>query len=323
MIEISKIGVSTFLAVIGMIVLLIIGFASGYYYYTSTSQSGSSQEFPEDSAWRTGRLDVAGSTTVQPIANACALEFMNIYNQTDIRVSGGGSGQGYSQAIEGVIGLGMGSRQPKLTEVENARNKDLALWLHPIGLDAVCVVVNPSVNTTLKLTLEEVALIYAGTHTHWDDVHPDLPHEEIKVYVRAEANSGTRLTFEEYTIDEYGYSLIDNPLEAGGNPAMQSAIESNPWSIGYVGMGFLSDDIVTVALSEDGDQYFYPTLENILDNKYPISRALYFITTSRPASGSLTNRFIEFVLSTQGQNIVEQQGFIRIPETSNAAIVFG
>jgi phosphate transport system substrate-binding protein len=161
-------------------------------------------------------------------------------------------------------------------------------------------------------------MIFAGEYTNWNDVDSSLPDATIYVVVR-ESGSGTRGTFEEYTIDEYDLE-IDSTIvhEQPSNPAVRTAVANTNYAIGYVGFGFLNNDIVAVALAkEEGGPYIPATLENIQNGSYPISRLLYFITSSPIEAGSLTDRFISFVRSEDGQNIVEDEGFLKLPASYN------
>ncbi len=302
------------IAVIGMVALLLVGIGIGYVLNPGTTETTTDgDQFPEDSEWRTDSISLAGSTTVLPVADTAAIAFMNKYTSTTVTVQGGGSGTGYASAIDGAVDIGMGSRGPKQAEIDAG-----TIWLHPLALDAVCVVVNPSVGSNVELTLEQVAMIFAGEYTNWNQVDSTLPDSEIYVVVR-ESGSGTRGTFEEYTIDEYDLE-IDSTIvhEQPSNPAVRTAVTDTPYSIGYVGFGFLNNDIVAVSLaSEDGAAYVPATLENIQNGSYPISRLLYFITSSPVEAGSLTDRFISFVRSSEGQDIVEGEGFLRLPDSYN------
>jgi len=60
-------------------------------------------------------------------------------------------------------------------------------------------------------------------------------------------------------------------------------------------------EVVHVA-EEDGQQFYAPTYENVKKGVYPLSRYLYMVTNGIPESGSLTDRFIDFVKSPEGQN---------------------
>lgn len=304
-------GISTILSVTVIVISLVIGLVAGYFL--GNRMTASPQEFPEDSAWRTSSIILSGSTTVLPIANASAIAFMNKYGTTTITVQGGGSGVGYSNIIDGVVDIGMASREPKTTEIDNAKSKNVKLWLHPIALDAVCVVVHPSVSNSLNLTLQEVGKIFAGIYTYWDEVKPELPHQKITVVVR-EPGSGTRGTFEEYTMHPWKYNVTAEASVQPGNPAVRNKVETTPYSIGYVGFGFLSENMTTVALAkENGKPYVYPTINAIAGGDYPISRYLYLVTNGQPPSGSLTDRFIDFIKSSEGQQIVEACGYLKLP----------
>jgi phosphate transport system substrate-binding protein len=312
----SKLGISTILATAGMIVFLIIGLAAGYYL--NSGQPSNPSGFPEDSAWRTASISLAGSTTVLPIANASAIAFMNTYNTTTVTVSGGGSGVGYSNILDGVVNIGMASREPKQTEIDTAKTRGIALWLYPIALDGVCVVVNPSVANSsypLNLTLQQVGRIFAGMYTFWDEVQSGLPHQQIFIVVR-EPGSGTRGTFEEFTMTPWNYTVSTGASTRQSNPDVKTTVETTSYSIGYVGLGFLSSNMHTVAIAKDNSSsYIIPSLSSVSARTYPMSRYLYLVTRVRPQSGSLTERFIDFVLSTQGQQIVESTGFLKLPET--------
>jgi phosphate transport system substrate-binding protein len=308
----SNKGISTMIALIGMIALLIVGLGVGYYLNSGTTEAPTA-EFPEDSNWRTGTLNLAGSTTVLPVAETVAVAFMNLYSGTTVTVQGGGSGTGYSSTLDRTVDIGMASRGPKATEIAQGD-----LWLHPLALDAVCVIVNPSVASSIDLTLEQVSKIFAGEYTNWNQVDSSLPNAQIYVVVR-ESGSGTRGTFEEYTIDKFGLT-IDSTIvhEQPSNPAVRTAVTNTDYSIGYVGVGFLTNDVVAASLAkEEGGQYVAPSLQNIQNGSYPISRLLYFVTSAPLASGSLAERFIDFVLSPQGQAIVEAEGFLELPPSYN------
>jgi phosphate transport system substrate-binding protein len=305
-------GISTMVAVIGMILLLIVGFAAGSYFKAPPSTSTG-----DDSAWRTQSITLAGSTTVLPIASASAIEFMNMYSEVIVTVSGGGSGTGYSNIIDDVVDLGMGSREPKQSEIENAESKGRPMYLYPIALDAVCVVVNPNVandSNPLSLTLQQIGQVFAGEYSRWNEVDSSLPDEQIFVVVR-EPGSGTRGTFEEFTMDPWDYEVTTAANARQSNPEVVTTVSGTPYSIGYVGFGFLNQEMHTVSVySESAGDNILPTTASIADQTYPMSRYLYLVTNERPISGSLTDRFIDFIYSPVGQDIVEQNGFLKMPE---------
>jgi len=305
-------GISTMVAILGMIVLLIIGFAAGSYLNMPASSSNG-----DDSAWRTQSITLAGSTNVLPIANASAIDFMNMYSGVTVTVSGGGSGVGYSNIIDNVVNIGMSSREPKQSEIDNSKSKGRAMYLYPIALDAVCVVVNPSVadsSNPPSLTLQQIGRIFAGEYTRWNELDSSLPNEEIFVVVR-EPGSGTRGTFEEFTMDPWDYQVTTAANTRQSNPEVVTTVSGTEYSIGYVGFGFLNQNMHVVSVySENQGENILPTTASIAAQTYPMSRYLYLVTNERPASGSLTDRFIDFIYSPAVQDIVEQKGFLKLPE---------
>jgi len=306
--NIVKIGVATVLAFVAG---LSIGAVAIYPILPANNQL-----FPEDSVWRYQNIRVVGSTTVLPIANATAIKFMELYNTTSITVEGGGSGRGYSELIDGLCDIADASRKPKQKELNAAAQKGVNIVLHEIAIDGLAVIVHPTVTkdlgAPLELTLEEIGKIFAGKYSKWSDIREDLPDEEIIVFVR-EHGSGTRGTFEEFCMEPFELEVKSGAAEVPSNPAMRESIEQTPYSIGYVGLGFLSTKVRTVHIAQEEDAPSYaPSYENVKKGVYPLSRYLYMATNGVPESGSLIDRFIDFVKSPAGQKLVEQCGYIAL-----------
>ncbi|RLE88384.1 MAG: phosphate ABC transporter substrate-binding protein [Thermoprotei archaeon] len=294
---------------------LIVGVLVGILISSALYPQPQLQAFPEDSAWRKESIRIVGSTTVLPIGSECAKAFMKKYETVKITVEGGGSGRGYKELIDGVCQIGMASRFPKEKELKLAKEKGVSLVLHEIAVDAIAIIVHPSVveglgGEPLKLTLEEVGRIFAGEYTRWSEIDPRLPDEEIVVFTR-EHGSGTRDTFEKFCLKPFGLKLKSEASEVPSNPTMRASVEKTHYSIGYIGLGFLKEGVIAVHLArKEGQVYYEPTRENAIAGVYPIVRYLYLVTSGIPKSGSLVDRFIDFVKSPEGQSIVEKCGFI-------------
>jgi len=137
-----------------------------------------------DDAQQSMKLQIAGSTTVLPIAEECARVFMEQRPGDRVFVSGGGSSHGVKAVADGTMGIGTASRD--LTDYEMEAHPDLAV--HAIARDGIAIVVHPE-NPVDSLTMEELQGIYTGEITNWKDVvGVDL---RIMVVSREEG-SGTR-----------------------------------------------------------------------------------------------------------------------------------
>ncbi|RLG35498.1 MAG: phosphate ABC transporter substrate-binding protein, partial [Candidatus Alkanophagales archaeon] len=76
-------------------------------------------------------------------------------------------------------------------------------------------------------------------------------------------------------------------------------------AIGYISLGYIDPSVKALRING-----VMPTRENVTSGKYPISRKLYLITKGEP--DTLEKAFIDFVLSDEGQRVVEELGYIRL-----------
>lgn len=240
-------------------------------------------------------LRIAGSTTLQPIISAAAEEYMKKHPDVFIYVQGGGSGTGIKMVSEGSVDIAMSSREIK----EKEYKKTPELKKYEIALDGIAIVVNPD-NPLDNLTKEQVRAIFSGKIRNFKDVGGD--EREIVVVVR-ESGSGTRATFDELVMN--GEEVTDNALQKPSNGAVKATIATNKNAIGYIGVGYVDESVKALRIND-----VEPTRENVRDGRYPISRKLYLIT--KGDADGIAKDFIEFMLSEEGQRIVEENGFVRI-----------
>ncbi|MGC9443661.1 MAG: phosphate ABC transporter substrate-binding protein PstS family protein [Candidatus Methanospirareceae archaeon] len=244
-----------------------------------------------------GELTIAGSTTVLPINQECARLLMDANPDLRISVSGGGSGHGVKSVGAGEIDIGAVSRDVKSSELEQYPD------LNPvaIGKDSVAVVVHPG-NTVSDLTLEQLAQIFSGEITNWK--HVGGPDAEIRVITREEG-SGTRETFETYVMTPFDLYIAAQASVKSSNGEVRATVSSDDRSIGYLSLGYVDSSMK--ALSVGGVE---ATVENVVAGDYPIQRSLYLITKGDPST--LEQAFLEFVLSSEGQAVVEDMGYIEV-----------
>jgi phosphate transport system substrate-binding protein len=110
----------------------------------------------------TGTIKVGGSTSVEPLMQRMREVYINLNPGIEIEISGGGSGTGINEAIEGIIDIAMSSRSLRDNEKESLT--DIA-----IALDGVAVIVN-SANPVGGLSIEQVKEIFTGEKTRWNQV---------------------------------------------------------------------------------------------------------------------------------------------------------
>lgn len=246
-----------------------------------------------------GVLTITGSTTVLPVAAQAAELYMDNHPGVDVQVTGGGSGVGVQSAGEGTAMIGMASRDLKKEETE----KYPELQEHQIAIDGIAIITHKT-NPISSLTLDQVKAIYNGNVTNWKDVGGS--DAEIIVIGRDSA-SGTREFFHEKIMNKEDFAQTQ--LEKNSNGAVRQSVEQTPAAIGYVGLGYIDENIHAVPILVDG-KAIVPSIESVEDGSYPVARPLNLLTNGEPEG--IISEFIGFISSPEGQKIVTEEGFVPI-----------
>lgn len=247
------------------------------------------------------------------LAQAWAEKYMEKNPGDFIAVTGGGSGTGLSSLISGTCDIAMSSRNIKEKEVALAKQKGVNSQEIKVALDGLAVVVNPA-NPVNKLTLEQLAAIFTGKVSSWKELGGK---DEKIVVLSREVNSGTHVYFKEHVLRKGNpdgkEEFAPGALLLSSSQAIADEVAGNPAAIGYYGMGYISAKQKAVAVAPDAkSEYVEPKIENVLNGRYPICRPL-FLYTNGSAQG-LVKKFIDFVLSKEGQDIVLATDFVPIKE---------
>jgi phosphate transport system substrate-binding protein len=250
-------------------------------------------------------IKISGSTTVLPIVQKAADQYMAAHPDADIQVSGGGSGVGVHAIGAKTVDIGMSSREVTKDEM----TKYPSFVITTIAQDGVAIIVNPA-NTIQYITLDQANGIYLGKITKWSEITgADVPgtNNQIVVIGRDSA-SGTRAYFDQTVL---GTATATNKmLEKNSNGAVLQTIAQTPGAIGYVSIGFVSKDVKALPVWYNALKIIQPTIANVKDRSYPMSRNLYVITTGQPTG--LTGDFIKYILSPEGQKIVADEGYVTL-----------
>lgn len=248
-------------------------------------------------------LTLTGSTTVLPIAQLCAEEFMKYHPDVNISVRGGGSGVGIAALIDGTCDIANASRPMKTKELKSARGKGIRPVGTVIARDGIAIIVHTS-NPLSAITAAQVKAIYTGKISNWKDVGGKPGRI---VVVARDVASGTFEVFKRKALK--GAKTRADALMLASNKAVATTVEKTPGAIGYVGLGYISPKVK--ALTLDGVK---PTKKTVVSGEYKFARPLYMYTNGKPKG--LAKEFIDFILSPEGQTIVAEAGFVPVKPTS-------
>ncbi|MBU4534553.1 MAG: phosphate ABC transporter substrate-binding protein [Euryarchaeota archaeon] len=236
-------------------------------------------------------IEIVGSTSVQPVAEKLAEEYMKSHPNVKINVQGGGSSVGIKSAQDGIADIGTSSKNLKDDE-----KQDLTDYM--IAKDGIVVAVNKE-NSASDLTLDQIKGIFSGNITNWNEVGgSDGP---INVITR-EDGSGTLDAFKEIVMGKETEIKADAIVQSS-TEAVKQSVAQDPNAIGFVSFASMSDDVK--ALNIGGVE---PTEATIADGSYEIQRPFFFITKG-DAQGAV-KEFIDWVLGPEGQEIVKSEKLI-------------
>ena len=247
-----------------------------------------------------------GSTSVQPFAEMLAEEYCRKPTAPPwgVDVQGGGSTAGIQAVLEGIAEIGMCSRSLKPQEAAE-------LTGIPIASDGLAIVVNKS-NPVGALSRSQIRAIFSGEATRWNQVGG--ADEPIYLITREEG-SGTREAFVKLVMEHqlapsgpqggHGARISRKAMTQESNGAVKELIKHNRWAIGYMSLGLVHEELKIVTV--DG---VYPTAQEVTSKRYPLMRPFLFVV--RGTVSPATQGFIDYVLSEEGQHVLEKEGLVSI-----------
>ena len=243
-------------------------------------------------------IAINGSTTVLPVMQKAAENFMAVNPDVALTISGGGSGNGIKALTDGLCQIAMSSRDMKANEMELAKSKGVHPVRIPIAVDALLPVVHPS-NGVARLSVEQLRGMYAGRITNWKEVGG--ADKKIAVISR-DTSSGTYETWDEKIMNKE--KVAPSALLQASNGAVVQAVSKNPHAIGYIGFGYLDKSVKGLDIDD-----LKATPESALSGQWPIARELYIFTNGEP--GGTLKKLVDYLLDPQkGQKAVLEVGFI-------------
>jgi phosphate transport system substrate-binding protein len=234
-------------------------------------------------------LTLAGSTSVQPLAEKWVEAYRAHHPGPPISVQGGGSTAGVRAAVSGAAQIGLSSRA--LTKEETRQLRSIT-----VARDGIALIVHPS-NPLRDLSLRELRALYSGRLTSWPRTARDLP----VIVITREEGSGTRAAFEHLVMG--GEPIVARALVSDSTGAVNQMVGSDPAAIGYVSIGLVEAGLRTLRL--DGVE---PTEANIDAGRYPLVRPFLFVVAGEQQPRA--RAFIDWVRGPEGVALTRREGML-------------
>jgi phosphate transport system substrate-binding protein len=269
-----------------------------------------------------GSLNSIGSDTLNNLMTYWAEAFNKLYPNVKIQVEGKGSATAPPALTAGTAQLGPMSRKMK-PEEEDAFEKKHGFKPTRISVALDCLAVYVHKDNPIKgLTFAQLDCIFSKTRksgytdiTTWGDVGlaGNWANMPISLYGR-NSESGTYAYFKEHVLLKGDYK--DTVKEQPGSAGVVNGVAAERAGIGYSGIGYRTSEVRAIPLAKDGKSPLVePTFANAMKGSYPLGRTLYIYVAKKPGEPmpKLVEEFLIFVLSHEGQLIVEKDGYGPLP----------
>lgn len=262
-----------------------------------------------------GTVSLDGSSTVFPISEAVAEEFLAEQPRVRVTVGVSGTGGGFKKFLAGEIDVNDASRPIKMSEVTKANELGIEYIELPIAYDGLSVVVNKKNTWVDHLTVAELTKIWqpGSSVKVWSDVRVGWPDMEIRLYGPG-TDSGTFDYFTETINGKSGASRPDYTANEDDN-ALVRGISGDEGSLGYFGYAYYAanKDKLRIVPIDGGKGPVAPTEMTINNGDYaPLSRPIFIYVREHALDRKAVRAFVDFYIESAPM-LASEVGYISLP----------
>lgn len=288
-------------------------FVSGGLIFLSVTIFGSMSVSAEQLR---GTVSLDGSSTVFPISEAVAEEFLAVQPRVRVTVGVSGTGGGFKKFLAGEIDINDASRPIKMKEVDKANEMGIGYIELPVAYDGLSVVVNKKNTWVDHLTVAELSKIWqpGSTVTNWSDVRVGWPEMKIRLYGPG-TDSGTFDYFTETINGKSGASRPDYTANEDDNALVQG-ISGDEGSLGYFGYAYYAanQDKLKLVPIDGGKGPIAPTQTTINNGTYaPLSRPIFIYVRPDALDRKEVRAFVDFYIDSAAM-LASEVGYIPLPD---------
>lgn len=242
-----------------------------------------------------GNITMAGSTSMEKLANAVAEAFMEKYPSVTVTAEFTGSSAGIESLLAKSVDIGNSSRALKEEEKSAGAVENI------VAIDGIAVV-SDAANTIADISSDDLAKIYKGEIKNWNEVGGE---DSAIVVIGREAGSGTRDAFEEL-LDIKDTCAYASELDSTG--AVMAKVASTKGAIGYVSLDVVDDTVKALTLNGVPSSE-----EEIKAGNYLLSRPFVMATNGEIAQQSdVVQQLFAYLQSDEGKELIKSVGLITV-----------
>ena len=259
-------------------------------------------------------IDIDGSSTVFPITAAIAEEYRAVDSEAEVTIGVSGTGGGFQKFIRGESDISNASRPIQSEERRIAEEHNIDFVELEVAYDGLAVVVNPENDWVDCFTVEQLRKIWEpaaqGEITHWNQINPEWPNEEIHLFGPGVA-SGTFDYFTEAVVGKSGSSRGDYTASEDDNVLVQG-VAGDKYGLGFFGLAYYEEnqDKLRLVPVDGGEGCVEPTVETISNGTYsPLSRPLLIYVNSSSVQKPKVVDFVNFYLE-EAPSLLKDVGYV-------------
>lgn len=263
-----------------------------------------------------GAVRLDGSSTVFPVSEAVAEEFLAVQPGVRVTVGVSGTGGGFQKFSAGEIDISDASRLIRDSEAEAARANGIDYLEIPVAYDGLSVIVNKENTWVDYLTVAELNMIWepGSSVDSWNDVRADWPDQPLRLYGPG-TDSGTFDYFTEVVNGDSGASRPDYTASEDDNILVQG-ISGDVNALGFFGFAYYiaNESVLKLVPIDGGNGPISPSSTTINDGSYsPLSRPIFIYLSNVSAARPEVRAFVEFYLE-QAPALAAEVGYVAMPQ---------
>lgn len=267
-----------------------------------------------------GTILIDGSSTVFPLTEAVAEEFMRENRAVRVTVGVSGTGGGFSRFSRGETDISNASRPIRSDEAALAERNGIDYIELPVAFDGLAVVTHPENDFAECLTVDELKQIWerGSTVDNWNQVRHGFPNRPIRLYGTT-TDSGTYDYFTTAIIGERGASRTNYTASADQHSLVQG-ISGDGYSLGFFGLAYYESNSARLRLVavDDGNGCVSPNQDTISDGTYqPLARPEFIYVKRTSADRPEVQAFVTFYLDHAHQ-FAPEVGYVALPAEAYA-----